>query len=118
MKVMKADNLKVLPDPLGLFFGTVERQPLVEKGTAGLVVSMVKFDPGAGNKMHSHTGEQVLIITEGRGVVATEKEEHIVTPGMLVYIPKNEMHWHGATKDSSFAHVSIQTSGETTMKGK
>ena len=118
MKVMKADNLKVMPDPLGLFFGTVERQPLVEKGTAGLVVSMVKFDPGAGNKMHSHTGEQVLIITEGRGVVATEKEEHIVTPGMLVYIPKNEMHWHGATKDSSFAHVSIQTSGETTMKGK
>ncbi len=118
MKVMKVDNLKVLADSLGLFFGTVERQPLVERGTAGLVVSMVKFGPGAGNKMHSHTGEQVLIITEGRGVVATEQEEHIVTPGMIVYIPKNEMHWHGATKDSSFAHFSIQTPGETTMKGE
>ena len=117
MKVIKTDNLKVMPDPVGLFFGEVERQPLVEKGTGGLVVSMVKFAPGAGNKMHSHTGEQVLIITEGKGIVATEKEEHIVTPGTIVYIPKNEMHWHGATKDSSFAHYSIQTPGETMKAG-
>ncbi len=116
MKVIKIDNLKVLPDPMGLFFGEVERQPLVEKGTGGLVVAMVRFAPGAGNKMHSHTGEQVLIITEGKGIVATEKEQHIVTPGMVVYIPKNEMHWHGATKDSGFAHYSIQTPGETTLK--
>lgn len=116
MKVLKIDNLKVMPDPMGLFIGKVERQPLVEKGTGGLVVSMVKFSPGAANKMHAHTGEQVLIITEGKGIVATEKEEHIVTPGMIVYIPKNEMHWHGATKDSAFAHFSIQTPGETRKK--
>jgi len=116
MKVLKADNVREMPDPLGLFYGKVERQPLMEKGAGGLVVSMVKFGPGGGNKMHSHTGEQVLIVTEGEGIVATEKEEHIVTPGMIVYIPKNELHRHGATKDSSFAHFSIQTPGETTLK--
>ena len=36
-----------MPDPLGLFFGKVERQNLVAKETAGLVVAMVKFAPGA-----------------------------------------------------------------------
>ena len=116
MRVIQADNLKVMPDPLGLFFGKVERQYLVEKKTAGLVVAMVKFDRGAGNRMHSHTGEQVLVVTEGKGVVATEMGEQIVTPGTIVYIPANEMHSHGATKDSAFAHWSIQTPGDTKLK--
>ena len=116
MKVMQVDNLTVRPDPLGLFFGKVERQYLVAKGTAGLVVAMVKFDRGAGNRMHAHTGEQVLVVTEGKGVVATETEERIVTPGTIVYIPANEMHSHGATQDSVFAHLSIQTPGDTTLK--
>ena len=116
MKIMTTDKLQAAPDPTGLFFGKVERQSLVEKGTGGLVVALIKFAPGAGNKMHSHTGEQVLIITEGKGVVATDTERHIVTPGMVVYIPKNQRHSHGATKDSAFAHFSIQTPGETTIK--
>jgi quercetin dioxygenase-like cupin family protein len=30
-----------------------------------------------------------------------------VTPGMAVYIPAGEKHWHGATKKSSFSHLSI-----------
>jgi quercetin dioxygenase-like cupin family protein len=77
---------------------------------------MVKFEPGAGNRMHAHTGEQVLVVTEGKGVVATEKEDQIVTPGTIVYIPANEMHSHGATKDSAFAHLSIQTPGDTKLK--
>lgn len=116
MKVLQVDNLKVMPDPLGLFFGKVERRYLVEKGAAGLVVAMVKFDRGAGNRMHAHSGEQVLIVTEGKGVVATEIGEQIVTPGTIVYIPANEMHSHGATKDSAFAHVSVQTPGDTRLK--
>ncbi len=107
MRVMRVDNLQAMPDPLGLFFGKVERQNLLPKGTAGLVVAMVKFEAGAGNRMHAHTGEQVLVVTEGKGVVATEKEEQIVTVGTIVYIPANEMHSHGATTDSAFAHLSI-----------
>jgi len=116
MKVMWVDYLQVMPDPLGLFFGKVQRQNLLEKGTAGLVVAMVTFDPGAGNRMHAHTGEQVLVVTEGKGVVATETGDQIVTVGTIVYIPANEMHSHGATKDSAFAHLSIQTPGDTKLK--
>jgi len=32
MRVMRVDKLQVMPDPLGLFFGKVERQNLVAKG--------------------------------------------------------------------------------------
>jgi quercetin dioxygenase-like cupin family protein len=116
MKVMRVNDLQVMPDPLGLFFGKVERQTLVAKGTAGLVVAMVKFAPGAGNRMHAHTGEQVLVVTEGTGVVATEQEEQIVTVGTIVYFPANEVHSHGATKESALAHLSIQTPGDTKLK--
>ncbi|HTU01718.1 MAG TPA: cupin domain-containing protein [Candidatus Sulfotelmatobacter sp.] len=111
MKVMKTDNLQVVAD--SLFFGKVERQGVLPKGAAGMVVALVRFAPGAGTKMHTHTGEQVLVITEGEGVVATETERHTVRPGMVVHIPKNERHCHGAAKDSPFAHFSIQTPGET-----
>ncbi len=37
-------------------------------GAGGLVVSMVKLDPVAGSEMRSHTGEQILIITEAKGM--------------------------------------------------
>ncbi len=68
---------------------------------------MVKFDAGIKNIYHTHTNEQVLFITDGKGIVATEDEEGIATPGMLFYIPAGERHWHGAADDSSFAHIAI-----------
>jgi len=43
----------------------------------------VNFSPGVRNKFHSHSGEQILIVTEGRGIVATEKGEITVAREML-----------------------------------
>jgi hypothetical protein len=49
MKVMQVDNLRVMPDPLGLFSGRVERQYVAPSGAARQVVAMVRFDGGAGS---------------------------------------------------------------------
>ena len=68
---------------------------------------IIKFAPGARTKFHTHTSEQILYCMEGKGIVATENEEVVVTAGTVVYFPVGENHWHGATKDSSFAHVTI-----------
>lgn len=46
---MPVDNLRVMPDPLGLFSGRVERQYVAPRGAAGQVVAMVKSDGGAGS---------------------------------------------------------------------
>ena len=116
MKVIKSSELKQEESTSKLFQGKVYLQRLVDEKTAkGLRVSMVNFSPGAKNVFHSHTFEQVLYVIDGKGIVATEKEEYVVMPGTVVFIPPGERHWHGATKDTSFSHLSIITPGETSF---
>jgi len=67
----------------------------------------VRFEPGARNRFHIHSIGQILYVTEGKGIVATRDKEHVVTAGMLILVEPGEEHWHGATKDTSFAHLSI-----------
>jgi quercetin dioxygenase-like cupin family protein len=63
--------------------------------------------PGASDKLHTHFTEQIPIVIEGKEIVATKEQECMVTLGMIIFDPPGEEHWHGTTKDSSFAHVSI-----------
>lgn len=92
--------------------GPVYRKALIDvKDTEGFGVLLVTFSPGARLNFHTHTFEQILYITEGKGIVATRQKEQIVTPGTVVYIPPGEVHWHGATEDSSFSHIAVQKPG-------
>jgi quercetin dioxygenase-like cupin family protein len=50
---------------------------------------------------------------EGGGILATEHERHEVGPGDVVHVPAGELHWHGASEDSAFVHLSIRPPGET-----
>jgi quercetin dioxygenase-like cupin family protein len=110
MKVVDLKSVKE-NDVAGPLFtgGNVYTQPLLEDAFGGdkIQIINVKFEPGARNKFHTHTTEQVLFVIEGEGIVATRDEERTVGPGTLVYFAPGEEHWHGATKDSSFAHLSI-----------
>lgn len=111
MKIVNLDELEakeVSKDPL-FFGGKVTTQLVLEEEHKAqkIQVVMVRFAPGARNKPHIHSTEQILIVTEGKGIVATNDQEHIVTPGMIIFVSPGEEHWHGATKDSSFAHLSI-----------
>ncbi len=92
--------------------GPVHRKALIDaKDTGGFSVLLVSFGPGARLNFHAHTYEQILYVTEGKGIVATKTKEYTVTPGATVYIAPGEIHWHGATKDASFAHIAIQKPG-------
>src|SRR5215203_2957172 len=98
-----------------IFVGAVHTKSVVgeQQGGEQLRLLSVTFSPGARTKMHYHTHEQVLVITEGRGILATEHEEHQVTPGCVVYVAPDERHWHGATPEFSMTHISINGPGET-----
>ena len=74
-------------------------------------VNNVNFGRGTRLKFHAHDSEQILIVTAGRGIVATEQEEVAVTPGDVIFIPAGEKHWHGATEDSEFSHIFIYRRG-------
>jgi quercetin dioxygenase-like cupin family protein len=74
-------------------------------------INIVNFGKGVRNKFHAHTREQILIVIGGRGIVATEAEEKVVTEGDVILIPANEKHWHGADKDSEFSHLYVMRTG-------
>jgi quercetin dioxygenase-like cupin family protein len=78
-------------------------------------MAQVSFSPNARTKWHTHSFEQGLLITDGKGVVATEAQEHLVEPGDIVIVPAGEKHWHGGTETTGMAHISITTPGETTV---
>ncbi len=103
-----AEAIEVVGNPLFLG-GKVHTQAVIDEPyeIKKIKVTNVKFAQGARNKFHSHSKAQFLVITEGKGIVATKDKEYTVTPGMVILFPANEIHWHGATKNSSFAHLSI-----------
>jgi quercetin dioxygenase-like cupin family protein len=77
----------------------------------GWAAALTTFGIGGRLDWHTHDTEQFLYITEGRGIIATKEKEYVVTPGTLVYIPAGEVHWHGASPDSSMTHLNIQKAG-------
>ena len=72
------------------------------------------FDAGARTKFHKHTGDQILIITDGTGAVGTDNETLTVVEGDVILIPAGENHFHGAPDATSMAHITIQKKGSVT----
>jgi quercetin dioxygenase-like cupin family protein len=107
MTTVKINEVPKEPYVTPLFTGPdVTRQPLISNGK-DLRVSVVNFGKGVRNKFHTHDSDQILIVTAGKGIVATEKEERVVTVGEVVLFPAGEKHWHGATKESEFSHIVV-----------
>ena len=70
-----------------------------------------------GNNWHIHHaksgGGQMLICVGGRGWYQEYgKEARELNPGDIVNIPAEVKHWHGAAKDSWFAHLAVEIQGE------
>lgn len=94
------------------FDGEVHMQRIVGPNDSKEVELLaVFFGTGARTKPHTHQHDQVLQIIEGQGVVATENEKLIVSPGDVITIPAGTWHWHGATRTSAMCHISIKRAG-------
>jgi 4-carboxymuconolactone decarboxylase len=115
MKVMKTSDIEAQERAGGLFKGRVTAQSVLDSDSSNLRTSLINFDQGAVNVFHTHDYDQVLYVTAGEGIVATEKEEVRITPGTFVVIPAGEKHWHGAAPDSAFSHIAISTRGKTSF---
>src|SRR5919205_1450121 len=117
MKVVKTSDLPREPAVSPLFTGEVFRQVIVDPSESqSFNFSVVNFSAGSRNKFHQHTSDQILIVTEGTGVVATESEERTVTVGDVILIPAGENHWHGAPGSTPMSHITIQPKGSTTTQ--
>ncbi len=100
----------------GLMTGTqVWRQAILQpEDSSNFNFAIVAFDAGSRNKFHKHSGDQILIITEGTGKVASDNEVLTVSEGDVVLIPAGENHWHGAPDATSMAHITITVKGSQT----
>jgi quercetin dioxygenase-like cupin family protein len=88
------------------FTGTVHMDPVMS--TPDMMINTVVFTPGARTHWHSHPGGQLLIVTAGRGIVATRPgEAHVVGSGDLVWSEPGEEHWHGASPESLMIHTAV-----------
>jgi quercetin dioxygenase-like cupin family protein len=113
LKIIKISDVPNIPRLGGIFTGTVNIRSLVSKevGSKDLTISIVSFPKGIRNTFHTHDHDQVLYVLSGKGIIADEKHETVVTEGMLGFISAGEKHWHGATDDSDFSHISIVGNG-------
>ena len=101
------------------FIGNSYLNPLAKIEDAKLSLFNVTFEPGCRNNWHIHHagkgGGQVLICAAGEGWYQEEGKEAIrLKPGMVITIPANVKHWHGAKKDSWFSHIAIEVPGKET----
>ncbi|MFH1351179.1 MAG: cupin domain-containing protein [Pseudomonadota bacterium] len=116
MKVVKMDEIVKEPFESPLFTGSDVTKQILLPESKEFTMNIVNFGKGVRNKFHVHDGEQILIVTHGRGMVATETEERVVTTGDIILFTAGEKHWHGADKDSVFSHIFITRGGHKTTQ--
>jgi quercetin dioxygenase-like cupin family protein len=101
------------------FTGSSFLKPLTEPGKCPVFLANVTFAPGCRNNWHIHHaasgGGQLLICTAGEGWYQEYGKAAVsLQPGMVVTIPANVKHWHGAKADSWFSHIAVEVPGEET----
>ena len=114
---MKPENISVFPmgeknEAFAQYF--VGQSYLNMLSTERVTIGNVTFEPGCRNNWHiHHKGGQILLSTAGRGYYQEwGKEAQELHPGDVVNIPPEVKHWHGAAKDSWFAHLAVEVPAE------
>jgi quercetin dioxygenase-like cupin family protein len=110
MKLIRLAKTESVDETRRTYFGGHITRKAVVTGDMGRSFSsaQVSFAPGARTRVNSHTADQIVIVTAGKGVLANEREEMSVGAGDIIFIPAGEKHWHGAARDSSFSQISVQ----------
>ena len=89
------------------FIGDVHVDMIVDHSDARFSVGSVHFAPGSRNAWHSHAAGQMLHCTDGVGLVVTDDDVMVLRPGVTVWTPPNQRHWHGAAPDRQMTHLAM-----------
>ena len=109
MKIFKFESRTQKKAPSDWFHGNVMQDTIIEAPEPARVRAVkVSFEPKARTAWHSHPLGQTLFVVSGVGLVGLrDASPKIIKTGDSVWIPPNQEHWHGATKDSSMEHIAI-----------
>lgn len=100
------------------FIGNSYLKPLTDPKKT-VFMANVTFEPKCRNNWHIHKadkgGGQILLCVSGKGWYQEwGKPAQELHEGDVVTISAGVKHWHGAAKDSWFAHLSVEVPGEDT----
>ena len=101
------------------FVGESFLNPLTDPQKTSVFLANVTFEPGCRNNWHIHHatsgGGQILICTAGEGWYQEKNKAPVsLRAGTVITIPAGVKHWHGAKKDSWFAHIAVEVPGQDT----
>lgn len=108
MQVFHIDPALAKKDERPVIDGDVWRQPITDKASETIRVGVVDFKNGSHSRMHSHDGDQVLVIMEGEGLYKTETEEVHVKAGDVLLFKAGEVHMHGAAPGKDCKQLGIR----------
>jgi quercetin dioxygenase-like cupin family protein len=124
MKVVTLNDIPNVPmdgaERIAGWTGPVSRsrQPVLNAGDSeNYNCGVVNFNQGSTTGWHTHTCDQLLIVTSGSGMVANEREQREINVGDVVHIKAGERHWHGARADTTMGHITITLVGGQASRG-
>jgi quercetin dioxygenase-like cupin family protein len=112
MELSKNGTRTVNKGSADFFTGNVQVEPLAQgKDPARVSAGKVTFEPCARSAWHTHPLGQMLIVTDGCGLIQEwGKPAQVIRPGDVIWTPPGVKHWHGASADSKLTHIAIQES--------
>ena len=95
--------------PGGSFTGTVLQDVLaVPLAPSRTGATLVTFTPGARTHWHTHKTRQILVATQGTGMVQVRGQAaQVLRAGDVAEVPPGVVHWHGSIAGHLFAHISF-----------
>ena len=116
MKVLTVKDQPSAPAPSEYFIGKVRVTRMIQgEEPSNLTCGHVEFEAGARSNWHTHPKGQLLIVSEGSGLIQEwGKPVRKIQKGDVVWTPPGVKHWHGAGPKTSMAHSAISE----TDKGK
>ena len=66
------------------------------------------FTPGARTSWHTHKTRQILVATQGTGMVQVRGQKaQVLRAGDVAEVPADVVHWHGSLAGHLFTHISF-----------
>ena len=95
--------------PAGSFTGTVLQDSMaVPVAPSRTSATLVTFTPGARTHWHTHKTRQILVATQGTGMVQVRgMPARLLQAGDVAEVPAGVVHWHGSIAGHLFAHISF-----------
>jgi quercetin dioxygenase-like cupin family protein len=110
LKIMDPKTLPIKPGPAETFTGNVSVAMIFQgENPSQMTAGYVCFECCARSAWHTHPKGQLLVITEGKGLIQEwGKPARRIQAGDVIWTPPGVKHWHGASPESTMTHLAIQ----------